>query len=327
MSYLIAIDHGNYATKTMNFNFTSGLITLASKNTIYNTDMIEYKNQIWAISNERIRYMRDKTQDDRFFILTLFSIAKELQFMNVDSPLEAIDLAVGLPPEHYATLKNKFKEYFQRGKVNFVYNNRPMTIMIQQVLVYPQAYAAVAARAESLVNYPRVFIVDIGGYTTDVLLIRNGVPDLQFCHTLEDGVITMYNPIIHRVNAKHNLLIDEDHINAILQGKTTHLPDDVIGSVMDSVELHGNDIINKLRELKVDLRSNPVIFVGGGSLLFKNQFGKSNLITHAKFEENSRANAIGYHIFGCQQIKKMLGHEPLNASQHIESGGAIGENF
>ena len=36
-----------------------------------------------------------------------------------------------------------------------------------------------------------MFIVDIGGYTTDVLLLRNGKPDLQFCRSLESGVITM----------------------------------------------------------------------------------------------------------------------------------------
>jgi plasmid segregation protein ParM len=26
-----------------------------------------------------------------------------------------------------------------------------------------------------------MFVIDIGGYTTDVLLLRNGKPDLQFC--------------------------------------------------------------------------------------------------------------------------------------------------
>jgi len=325
MSYLIAIDHGNYAIKTPNFSFTSGLITLASKNTIYDTDIVEFGNQIWALSNERIHYMRDKTKDERFFILTLFAIAKELRHLGVDSPLEAIDLAVGLPPEHYATLKNKFKEYFQRGKVNFVYNNRPMTIIIQQVFVYPQAYAAIAPRAESLVDCPRVFIVDIGGYTTDVLLIRNGAPDLQFCRSLEDGVITMYNPIIGNVNAKHNMLIDDEHINSILQGKNTLLPDEVVRSVIESVKLHGNDIINRLRELRVDLRSNPAIFMGGGSLLFKPYLENSDLITRAEYEPNPKANALGYYIFGSRQVKKATGTAPANAVN--QNGGAGGENI
>lgn len=44
--------------------------------------------------------------------------------------------------------------------------------MVQQVFVYPQAYAAVVPQAEKLRETPRTFVVDIGGYTTDVLLLR-----------------------------------------------------------------------------------------------------------------------------------------------------------
>lgn len=42
-------------------------------------------------------------------------------------------------------------------------------------------------------NTLRVFIIDIGGYTTDVLLLRNGKTDMQFCRSLETGIITMNN--------------------------------------------------------------------------------------------------------------------------------------
>lgn len=41
-------------------------------------------------------------------------------------------------------------------------------------MVFPQAYAAVVPQSSMIVNTPRIFIVDIGGYTTDVLLLKNG---------------------------------------------------------------------------------------------------------------------------------------------------------
>ena len=44
--------------------------------------------------------------------------------------------------------------------------------MIRQVLVYPQAYAAVVPQAQIIQQNPRTFVVDIGGFTTDVLLLR-----------------------------------------------------------------------------------------------------------------------------------------------------------
>lgn len=74
-----------------------------------------------------------------------------------------------------------------------VYNNRPYSIFIERVLVYPQAYSAVIPKSSLIMNTLRVFIIDIGGYTTDVLLLRNGKTDMQFCRSLETGIITMNN--------------------------------------------------------------------------------------------------------------------------------------
>lgn len=66
---------------------------------------------------------------------------------------------------------------------------------------------------------PRTFIIDIGGFTTDVMLLRNSVPDMQFCRSLEMGVIHMSNDIIGRVNAMYDMKIEDDHIVDIIQGQ------------------------------------------------------------------------------------------------------------
>ena len=75
---LIAIDHGNYAIKTPHHSFVSGL----SEHTVkppMSDEILEYDGRYWTTSGKRLSYMRDKTQDDRYFILTLFAIAKELE--------------------------------------------------------------------------------------------------------------------------------------------------------------------------------------------------------------------------------------------------------
>ena len=181
---LIAIDHGNYAVKTPHFSFISGLTEHTVKPPMAE-EVLEYNGKYWSLTGQRLPYMRDKTRDDRYFILSLFAIAKELSSAGANTAFEQIDLAVGLPPEHYGMLRERFAQYFRRfGTVNFAYNNRPMSIVIRNVFVYPQAYAAVVPQSGQLLKTLRMFIVDIGGYTTDVLLLRNGKPDLQFCRSL-----------------------------------------------------------------------------------------------------------------------------------------------
>ena len=299
---LIAIDHGNHACKTVHFNFVSGLAQHSVRPPMAD-EVLEYNGEFWTLSGQRLPYRRDKTRDESFFILTLFAIAKELANAGPLPSAEKIDLAVGLPPEHYGLLKDKFRDYFKRNQsVQFIYNDKPITIMIRDVFVYPQAFAAIAPQKCQLKHHLRLFLVDIGGYTTDVLLLRQGKPDMQFCRSLETGVITMNNDIIRRVGALHDMQIEDEHISAVLAGKETILPEEVKDTIRKSAEQHAVNILNQLRELKVDLRSNPAVFIGGGSALFRDYLEKSPLVASASFVESVNANAIGYHAMAEAQI-------------------------
>ena len=304
---LIAIDHGNYAIKTPNHSFVSGL----SEHTVkppMTDEILEYDGRYWTHSGKRLSYMRDKTQDDRYFVLTLFAIAKELESTGRYTPVERIQLAVGLPPEHYGVLKDKFARYFKRdGVIKFVYKDRPYSITIDTVMVFPQAYAAVVPMSSLVVNTLRVFIVDIGGYTTDVLLLKNGKPDLQFCRSLDTGIITMNNEIIRKVNAKHDMRIEDEHISAVLSGQETILPDEVKDTIRSATSLHAKEILNQLRELQVDLRSNPAVFIGGGSILLRPFLENSPLVAKADFVDSPNANALGYEMLG----KVQMSHRPM----------------
>lgn len=302
---LIAIDHGNFAIKTPSFSFVSGL----SEHTVrppMGDEILEYGGSYWTPSLKRLPYMRDKTQDDRYFILTLFAIAKELERSGCSCP-QQVDLAVGLPPEHYGVLKERFAAYFKRkDPIRFTYRDKPYTVLIQKVFVFPQAYAAVIPNSSMVVKTMRMFVVDIGGYTTDVLLLRNGKPDLQFCRSLETGIITMHNEIIRRVNALHDMLIEDEHITAVLRGQDTILPEDVKHTIRIATESHAKNILNQLRELQVDLRSNPAVFIGGGSLLLRPYLEESPLVAKADFIDSPNANALGY---------EMLAQAALNAGR------------
>lgn len=299
---LIAIDHGNHACKSVHFNFVSGLAQHSVRPPMAD-EVLEYNGEFWTLSGQRLPYRRDKTRDESFFILTLFAIAKELAYAGPLPSAEKVDLAVGLPPEHYGLLKDKFRDYFKRNQsVQFIYNDKPITIMIRDVFVYPQAFAAIAPQKSQLKHHLRLFLVDIGGYTTDVLLLRQGKPDMQFCRSLETGVITMNNDIIRRVGALHDMQIEDEHISAVLAGKETILPEEVKDTIRKSAEQHAINILNQLRELKVDLRSNPTVFIGGGSALFRDYLEKSPLVASATFVENVNANAIGYQAMAEGQL-------------------------
>lgn len=300
---LFAIDHDNSAIKPPDFVFTSGLTDYPVKPPV-ETDVLEFGGTFWTLSGERIPYMRDKTKDERFFILSLFAIAKELRQREALQPMVEAELAIGLPPEHYE-LRNRFAEYFKRGTVQFKFNDTPISLMIRQVLVYPQAYAAVVLQAQIIQQNPRTFVVDIGGFTTDVLLLRGVQPDMQFCRSLEMGAIPMANGIIGRVSALHDIKIDDDHIADVIQGRPTILPDDVQETIRATVKSYAAGILDKLRELQMDLRATPAIFTGGGAALFRTFIETSSQVAKAEFVADPKANAVGFGMLATAQLRQM----------------------
>lgn len=77
---VISVDTGNKMIKTEHYEFNSGIDVL---DTIpgENDEVIEFGGKYYRTTNRRISYMEDKTEDDRYYILTLIAIAKELDTM------------------------------------------------------------------------------------------------------------------------------------------------------------------------------------------------------------------------------------------------------
>jgi len=161
--------------------------------------------------------MRDKADDDRFYILTLFVIGFEIEDTGrYTDDLIPVGLLVGLLPTHYGRQYEQFEEYFSRGVVEeFEFHGKKFTISIDKVRAYPQAFASAMTMFMQISTYPKAVVIDIGGLTADYLLIKNGQADLSVRDSLENGVIVLYNQITARVNSDLDIPLEESDIDAI----------------------------------------------------------------------------------------------------------------
>jgi plasmid segregation protein ParM len=75
---LVPVDTGNKQIKTPRHIFTAGL-TCHDSYPPFGKDVIQYKGKYYTLSDQRVPYMRDKTADERYFILSLFGIACEVR--------------------------------------------------------------------------------------------------------------------------------------------------------------------------------------------------------------------------------------------------------
>jgi len=73
--------------------------------------------------------------------------------------------------------------------------------------------------------------------------------------------------VIRKVSAQQGIRIEDDHITSVIRGKETILPESVIQMIWDSAKRHADTILDKLRELQVDLRSTPANGLTAGKIL------------------------------------------------------------
>ena len=277
---LIAIDHGNKQIKTVHTQpFTSGLIQGDTPG--FGTDCLAYQGKYYTLTDQRIPYRRDKTEDERFFILTLFAIAYEIEAMGrYSDTLMRIQLAVGLPPAHFGVQAKRFINYFDgRGAISFQFRGKPYAVYIENTACFPQSFSAAVATVKNLTASPKVLVVDIGGFTADYV---------------ENGVILLYNRVRARANAELDVLLDESEIDCILRGEHRDVAPEVVELVEKEAQEFVNDLLSGLRERMLELKSGRVIFLGGGASLLRRQIEASGKVGQVTFVEDINANAKGY---------------------------------
>lgn len=307
---IIAVDTGNKCIKTPHTEpFSAGLIEHGSTEPPISVDTVVFNKNYYSLTERRIPAMYDKTENGAYFVLTLFAIAREMIALlgKKDSYTYDICLAVGLPPAHLHDLKAKYIEYFQHGgSVSFKYNACQFNLNIKRVEVFAQGFAAIVPHIATIKTKPRSFIIDIGGYTTDVIKLKaNGVPDLDFCESYNYGVIRLFDIVQRAVRNRWHQDLDDYMVEAILQGKINP-GEEIQDTVKKAVRDYAKNLIHTLQEKGVDLSISFPIFLGGGALLMKESIVDELHRDDFLYIDDVRANAFGYALLA----RAKLGYTP-----------------
>ncbi|KIO61629.1 hypothetical protein B4065_3452 [Caldibacillus thermoamylovorans] len=189
MSYIIGIDHGNKAIKSIVNQYNSGF-TVSNTMPITKERLLEFEGKYYSILGERFPVMLDKTVNDNFFILSLPAIAEVLEKKYQGVNKGEIILACGLPIMYYGKQKDKFREYFLRDNISFTFGEKRYEVSIKDAYVYPQGYAAIMPHFTHYKDVSRLNVVDIGGYTVDVFTVEKGLLNIKSCISLTTGIVT-----------------------------------------------------------------------------------------------------------------------------------------
>lgn len=328
---VIAVDTGNRFIKTAHAApFSAGLNRHLNTPPIVATDTLFYNGNYYSFAETQGYHRQDKTIDDYYFILTLAAIAREIVMkdamkktpigttVNFESALreatknkaeftENIFLSVGLPPRDVKALGQKLKDYYMKSgdPLHFTYNGIKFHVNISDVCVSPQGFAAIFpndmfARVTSV---PQAYIIDIGGYTTDIARIANKKIDTSYYESLDYGVIHLYNEVANIVGQNHQKNINGILIEAILRGES--IGDSAVEeTVRMAADNYAKKIVAALRDKGIDLDLSLPVLVGGGVQLMRQSLEAAIGKREVYVIPDIRANAIGYEVLANRILKE-----------------------
>ena len=291
---IIGIDHGYYAMKTPHICFPTGLSRYDYEPyTMQN--VLQYAGNYYVCGTGRQTLMKDKTANDNYYLLTMAALAQEIEYRRAGRKGKII-LAAGLPLAGFGREKTAFRQYLFRKEqpLCFRYENEAYELTIEDVKLFPQGYSALALYPEYLKDEPSVLLVDIGGWTVDLMRLDNAVPNAATCRSLELGVIRCMDEILEQVRRNTGLSITETQVELILQGKSCSMPAEVVSLIEKQGRLYIEKILSAITEAGFDLRAVPSIFMGGGAAIFQHRVSTQDRLCRPIYLTDVHANAAGY---------------------------------
>jgi plasmid segregation protein ParM len=287
----LGVDNGNYNTKSSEGMLYASGYAVSDKEFITPEMQLFYEGKYYAIGERRLRFQQDKTKEQDTFLLTLPAIAevmKKAGTTNAD-----IALGVGLPIDSYGTQKEAFRRYFLRDNVSFMFEGAAYRCRIAECKVFAQGHAGLCRYYPRLSEYQSITLVDIGGYTVDVLTVHNFRLDRSSCASLRMGTITLYGRIQDALQ-KCDILLSDELITDAIRGDIQHAESKRIETALEqAVTAYCKELFNALRERGLDLKL-PTVFAGGGAELLETRLHGDDLNTVAVL--NRFANADGYKL-------------------------------
>ena len=168
------------------------------------------------------------------------------------------------------------------------------SITIADVQLFPQGFAALMAEPDLLTDEPSLLLMDIGGWTVDLMRTDNALPVAETAHSLELGMIRCIDEIRERVRQKTGLSLTDAQIEQMLAGQPCSLADEVRSIVNKQGRLYTERLFSAVMEAGFDLHAMPLVMLGGGAGIVTRHVSPKDGLCRVIPLLDDRVNAIGF---------------------------------
>lgn len=192
--------------------------------------------------------------------------------------------------------KKSFREYLRPSSqpVSFKFEGIPYKVTIEDVKLFPQGYSALMIHPELLQNEPSVLLMDIGGWTVDLMRLDNNIPNAATCRSLELGMIRCIDEVKEQVRRDVGLSVTDAQVERVLAGKPCSMDEDARGIIQKQGRLYTERLLSAAMEAGFDLKAIPVVMLGGGAAVVKRNVAPQDGLCRVFALLDDRVNAEGF---------------------------------
>ena len=268
----IGIDIGNYQIKTSeNIIFDSKVTTEKFFGT--DADKLTLSNKTYYLGEGNLEIEARKFDKENFLPLLLGAICKS-------TDADTIDLALGLPIIQFKDKETRTEliNMLQGNSYKVVYNNIPSTKFIRSVQVFPEGISGyLYLKNQGLLNavgYRDAILIDVGGKTTDIALIKNNKATLPT--SVNVGTIDIYYSIAKALRERYyDAKIDVEKIQDYLdKGFYYKGEKQDITFAINTTKVLFKQIYDELK-INYSIETEAVVVIGGGAKILGSAFKKN----------------------------------------------------
>lgn len=291
---IIGIDHGFGFMKTRNKIFGASVAKFDYAPAI-SERTLKFNGAYYSVGGTSEGVSENKTSNLDYYTLTLAAIAEELKIKGRYSA--EVLIGAGLPLTHFGSEKEEFENYLLQNTetIEILYENKPYSIKIEGVKLFPQGYAAMVPYFGEIKS--TCYGVDIGTKTTEIYEIgADGVPIMGKAKTVQFGMTNCISAVNEQINREFSCDMPTGQIIDLILGRDTNTPPKAKKIAEQAIADFADNTFKILVQNKVPYGLTPTYISGGGATLIEKHSNKCLEDTCIKLITDIRANAIGYEI-------------------------------
>ena len=154
--------------------------------------------------------------------------------------------------------------------------------------------AALMTETGLLQDEPSMLLMDLGGWTVDLMRIDNAIPAADTAHSLELGMIRCVDDIREQVRRETGLSLTDAQIENMLAGQPCTVSDTVRDIVNKQGRKYTEHLLSAVMEAGFDLHAIPAVLLGGGASVVSRHLSPKDALCKTIFLLDDKVNAVGF---------------------------------